>query len=215
LVVSGIFEPAGTPAQDNWLSLMSQEYVDSYASDWAADLSLIVIPKAGQRAALDEWLEHELDSERITVRTYGELRAWFDDIIGTVLLSFSLMESIIAILAALALAGLNYVFVTQRQREMGVLNALGLNRPALVWRVIRETLFTTGTAWIVGLVACAAILLILQRFIYAPIGLGLDFFNITPWLYTLPVPIAVLAASAGSISWALSRLDPVAIIERR
>ena len=29
------------------------------------------------------------------------------------------------------------------------------------------------------------------------------------------VPVAVLAVSAGAVAWALSRLDPVAIIERR
>ena len=62
---------------------------------------------------------------------------------------------------------------------------------------------------------CAAILLYLQQAVYAPVGLGLDFFNPTPWLYTLPVPAAVLAVNAGAVGWALSRLDPVAVIERR
>jgi ABC-type antimicrobial peptide transport system permease subunit len=80
---------------------------------------------------------------------------------------------------------------------------------------VRETLFTTSAAWVVGLIGCAAILLGLQRALYAPIGLTLNFFNPTPWLYTLPVPVAVLAVSAGAAAWALSKLDPVAIIERR
>jgi hypothetical protein len=39
--------------------------------------------------------------------------------------------------------------------------------------------------------------------------------NVTPWLFTLPIPVAVIGASAGTIAWALSRLDPVAVIERR
>jgi hypothetical protein len=42
-----------------------------------------------------------------------------------------------------------------------------------------------------------------------------DFFNLTPWFYTLPVPVAVLAVSTGAIARMLSKLDPVAIIERR
>jgi hypothetical protein len=45
--------------------------------------------------------------------------------------------------------------------------------------------------------------------------LWLDFFNLTPWFFTLPVPMAVLAVSAGAVAWALWRLDPVVIIERR
>jgi hypothetical protein len=51
--------------------------------------------------------------------------------------------------------------------------------------------------------------------VYAPIGLGLDLYNPWPWLFTLPIPLAIVAASAGTIAWALSRLDPVAVIERR
>jgi hypothetical protein len=42
-----------------------------------------------------------------------------------------------------------------------------------------------------------------------------DFFNLTPWFYTLPVPVAVLVVSAGAVGWTLARLDPVTIIERR
>ena len=54
-----------------------------------------------------------------------------------------------------------------------------------------------------------------QSAVYGPLGLGIDFFNPTPWLFTLPIPIAVVAASAGTIAWMLSKLDPVAVIERR
>jgi putative ABC transport system permease protein len=215
LVVSGIFAPAEDPAEETWFSFMSQEFIDSYPSDWRTELSLIVVPKAGQKSTLDAWLEDEIASELRTVRTFGKQEAWYQKTMNTVLLSFSLLEGIIALVAALALAGLNYIFVAQRQAEMGVLNALGFNRLHLVWRAVRETIFTTSVAWVVGVIACAAILLGLQHALYAPIGLTLNFFNPTPWLYTLPVPIAVLAVSAGAVGWALSKLDPVAIIERR
>jgi hypothetical protein len=45
--------------------------------------------------------------------------------------------------------------------------------------------------------------------------MSLDLTNTTPWLFTLPIPVAVVAASAGTIACALSQLDPVAVIERR
>jgi ABC-type lipoprotein release transport system permease subunit len=211
LVVSGIF----APDEDSWLSFLSLEFVSAYQDYWRGDLSLIVIPKAGQRAALDEWLEDEIDGERRTVFTYSKQYSWWQDAANALLLTTSLMESVIAVVAALALVGLNYVFIAQRRAEFGVLNALGLNRLLLVWRVLRESLFTTGAAWLTGLLGCSVILLYMQQAIYAPVGLGLDFFNPIPWFFTLPVPIAVLAVSAGVVSWALSRLDPVAVIERR
>jgi ABC-type antimicrobial peptide transport system permease subunit len=211
LAVSGIF----APDEDSWLSFSSLEFVNAYEDYWKSDLSLIVVPKAGQRAALDEWLENEIAGEQRTVFTYGKQEAWWEDAANTLLFTTSLMESVVALVAALALVGLNYVFAAQRQAEFGVLNALGLNRLQLAWRVVREALFTTGAAWLAGLLGCAAILLCMQQAVYAPVGLGIDFFNPIPWLYTLPVPVAVLAVSAGAIIRALSRLDPVAVIERR
>ena len=194
---------------------MSLEFVNNYQDSWKTDLSLIVVPKAGQKAALDAWLESQIAGERRIVFTYGNQQALFQRQMSTMLFTFSLMESIIALVAALALAGLNYIFVTQRQAEFGVLNALGFGRLQLVGRIVRETLFTTGAAWLVSVLGCAVILLCLQYGVFAPAGLRLNFFNPTPWLYTLPVPVAVLVVSAGAIGWMLSRLDPVAIIERR
>jgi len=215
LIVSGIFAPAESFDDEVWLSFMSLEFVENYPDAWRTDLSLIVVPKAGQKASLDAWLESQIAGERRLVFTHGNQQALFQRQASTILFSLSLVESILALVAALALTGLNYVFITQRQPEFGVLNALGLSRLQLVKRIVRETLFTTGAAWLVTVVGCAAILLGLQYGFYIPSGLRLDLFNLTPWFYTLPVPVTVLAVSAGAVTWALSRLDPVAVIERR
>jgi ABC-type lipoprotein release transport system permease subunit len=211
LVVSGIF----APDEDSWLSFSSLEFINAYQDHWTSDTSLLVVPKAGQRATLDSWLESQLAGERRTVLTYGNQQSWWQDAANTLLFTISLMESIIALVAALALVGLNYLFVAQRQAEFGVLNALGFGRLQLVARIVSETLFTTGAAWLAGVLGCILIVLYMQHGLYEPVGLRLDFFNPTPWLFTLPVPAAVLAVSAATISRTLSRLDPVAIIERR
>jgi ABC-type antimicrobial peptide transport system permease subunit len=115
----------------------------------------------------------------------------------------------------MALAGLNYIFVTQRQSEFGVLHALGFTRQQLVWRVVHETAVTTGAAWVLSVAVCAAVLLYMQFGMFVPLGFRLNFFNPTPWLFTLPIPVAVLTVSAVAVGWTLSRLDPVSIIERR
>jgi hypothetical protein len=215
LVVSGIFAQAEKPAQDTWLSFMPLEFIDAYRSDWKTDLSLFVVPKAGQKGALDAWLENEIASNQREVSTYGKTQADLQRQERSVLLTFLLMEGVIAAVAAIALAGLNYIFVTQRQAEFGVLNALGFTRWQLVRRVVRETGATVVAAWLLSVALYAAGLLTMQFGIFVPLGFRLDFFNPVPWLFTLPIPVAVLAASAGTITWMLSRLDPVSIIERR
>ena len=215
LVVSGIFAPAENFDDEVWLSFMSLEFAENYPDAWRTDLSLVVVPKAGQKAALDAWLESQIAGDGRLVFTYGNQQALFQRQASTILFSLSLVESIIALVAALALTGLNYVFVTQRRSELGVLSALGMSRLQLIGRIVRETLFTTGTAWLVSVLGCAVILLGLQYGLYIPSGLNLNLLNLTPWFYTLPVPVAVLVVSAGAVAWALSRLDPVTVIERR
>lgn len=215
LVVSGIFAPAENFADDVWLSFTSLEFVEKYPDTWKADLSLIVVPRAGQKAALDAWLESQIAGERRLVFTYGNQQALFQRQAGSLLFSLSLVESILAIVAALALAGLNYIFVTQRQAEFGVLSALGFDRLQLVGRIVRESLFTSGAAWLATVAACAVILLGLQYGLFVPAGVRFSFLNPTPWLYTLPVPAALFAVSAATIARMLSRLDPVAVIESR
>ena len=80
---------------------------------------------------------------------------------------------------------------------------------------MKETGSVVGVAWAVGAALCGLGLLGMQSLFYGPRGLTLDFFSPTPWLLTLPIPLAVVAASAGVVAWMLRRLDPVAIIERR
>jgi ABC-type antimicrobial peptide transport system permease subunit len=127
----------------------------------------------------------------------------------------AIMESIVAVVAAVALAILNYIFVAQRQDEFGILYAVGHSRAKLIIRTLRESAGVTGAAWLIGAACCLALVLGTQTIVYAPKGMSLDPANIIPWLFTLPIPMAVLAASAGTIAWTLSRLDPVSIIERR
>jgi ABC-type antimicrobial peptide transport system permease subunit len=176
---------------------------------------LIVVPKAGQKAVLDGWLENELAGSEVRVRTYHQLVADAEESTRTQILTIALLESVIAIVAAVTLAVLNYISVSERRSEFGVLHALGYGRLQLVWRAIKETAFTTGVAWGVSAVLFLIGLLYLQFKVFAPLGLRLSFFNLTPWLFTLPIPVAVLLATTGTVARLLIKLDAVSIIERR
>jgi ABC-type antimicrobial peptide transport system permease subunit len=96
-----------------------------------------------------------------------------------------------------------------------VLHALGYGRRQLVRRVLGETAFTTGIAWGLSAIIGLTGMLFLRFALFAPLGLTFDLLNLTPWLYTLPIPIAVLAVTAGTTAWTLSKVDAVSIIERR
>jgi ABC-type lipoprotein release transport system permease subunit len=215
-VISGIFARASAPDDENWLGFVSLEFLENHDAFHVPDVPpLILVPKAGQKDALDNWLENELGGAGVSVLTYRQEVGRMRENARNQILVFALLESAIAIVAAIALAVLNYIFVSQRQSEFGLLHALGYARLRLVGRTVGETLFTTGIAWALSATLCLMGLLSLQFGVFAPLGLRPNLLNLTPWLYTLPIPVAVLAVTMGTTAWTLSKLDPVSIIERR
>jgi ABC-type lipoprotein release transport system permease subunit len=215
-VISGIFARPSLPAEENWLGFVSLEFLESHQVYPIPDVPpLFVVPKAGQKDLLDDWLENELAAGELSVLTYRREVARVQRKAQQDMLAIAVLESVIALVAAIALAVLNHIFVSERQSEFGVLHALGYRRSQLVGRVLGETAFTTGIAWGLSTVVVLAGLLYLRFGLFASLGLTFSLFNITPWLYTLPIPVAILAVTMGTTAWTLSKLDPVSIIERR
>jgi ABC-type lipoprotein release transport system permease subunit len=210
MVVVGILAPS-----DLWMGFASYEYLESHELYSARPVHLLVIPAEGHKAELDDWLEKDVASTQTTVRTYDAQYRELQEATRGILLLFAGLESVVALVAAIALAILNYVFFAQRREEFGVLHAMGHSRLWLVLRTVRETVGVVGLAWLTGAGICVTGLILAQVKIYVPRGMSLDFSNLAPWLFTLPIPLAVVAASAGVVVWMLSRLDPVSIIDRR
>jgi ABC-type lipoprotein release transport system permease subunit len=215
-VVSGIFAPPKTAQDGSGLGFVSLEYLKSQEPFPVPDvLPLIVVPKVGQKRALDDWLEKELAAVDASVLTHRQQLSRIQNKARQDMLAMALLEGVIALVAATGLTVLNYIFTSQRLSEFGVLHALGYGRRQLVRRVLGETAFTTGTA--LGLSAIIGItgMLCLRYAVFAPRGLTFDLLTITPWLYTLPIPTAVLTVTGATTARTLSKLDPISIIERR
>jgi ABC-type antimicrobial peptide transport system permease subunit len=164
---------------------------------------------------MDAWLEGGVPSARTTVENYDLQEREFRQVRWLVLALFAAVESIIAVVAAIALAALNYIFFAQRREEFGILHAVGRDRRWLVLRTVKETGSVVGIAWLAGAAVCAAGLIFMQVAVYAPRGPSLDFANLAPWLFTSPIPMAVIVVGSGTIARTLRRLDPVFVIEMR
>jgi ABC-type lipoprotein release transport system permease subunit len=210
LTIVGLLETDGM-----WMGFASLEFIQSH--ELTADrftTSQFVVP-ATDKAALDAWLLENVDSNATVVLTYDKEQSRFLRYREGGLTVLAGVLALVAVIAAAALAVLNYIFFSQRRDEFGVLHAVGRGQGWLTWRAGRETLFTTMAAWLVGATLCVGVVLCLQLAVYVPKGLSLDLTTIAPWLFTLPIPLAVAAASAGTIGWMLRRLDPVSVIEGR
>jgi ABC-type antimicrobial peptide transport system permease subunit len=210
MVVAGILSP-----DRPWIGAASYEYLHSHELTSFRNPRLLVIPRQGQKQALDSWLEESVASTQTRVITYAAMEREYREMMTATVLTFAALEYMIAAVAAIALATLNHIFFTQRREEFGILNALGRSRRWLVLRTMKETGSVAGIAWVVGAVLCGIGLLSVQSLVYGPRGLTMDFSSLSPWLLTLPLPLSVVAASAGVVVWMLHRLDPVSVIERR
>jgi ABC-type lipoprotein release transport system permease subunit len=214
---SALVERAGydVPSKPRWAGFASYEYVDSHERYTGLPTHMLVIPMEGRESEMEIWLRGNIASPRVEIETIDKsYRRWQ----GLVQVSQTITDIGIVILtvaAGLALAILNYIFFTQRRDEFGTMYAVGHSRAALLARSLRESVSITAVAWLVAAAICIAGLLCFQTYVFTPVGTNVDLANPTPWLFTLPIPLAVVAASAGTIGWALSRLDPVTVIERR
>jgi hypothetical protein len=210
MVVSGLLSP-----DDLWLGFASFEYLESHELTSSRPVHLLVLPAEGRGDELAAWLEEGVASAQTDVDTYSTRRRQFRQLVQSMLLLFAAVESIIALVAAIAMAALNYIFFAQRREEFGILHAVGHSRSWLLLRTVKETGSVVVVAWLIGAAVCVIGLVGAQAAIYEPRGLSLDFSTPIPWLFTLPIPLAVIVGGAGTIARTLSRLDPVAIIERR
>jgi ABC-type lipoprotein release transport system permease subunit len=210
MVVTGILGP-GVP----WVGLASYEFLQSHELTRDTPETLLVIPFAGRERDVSVWLEQNAKTSLTDVRTYENEIKEFNDVMSSISTAFAVIESLIAIVAAIALATLNSIFFNQRREEFGILNAIGRSRPWLIVRTLRETSVTAFIAWLIGALVSLIGLILLQVFVYTPMGLNVDMGNITPWLFTLPIPLAVVIVSVGSIGHMLFKLDPVSIVEMK
>jgi hypothetical protein len=81
--------------------------------------------------------------------------------------------------------------------------------------VFSETAFIARIAWVLSAIVGLLALLALRMIVFGPLGLTFGLFSVTPWLYTLPIPVAVLVVTAGTTAWTLTKLDAVSVIESR
>jgi ABC-type lipoprotein release transport system permease subunit len=214
MVIVGILS-SPPDQEDLWTGFVSFEYLSSHEFYASHPIHMLVLPKEGHKSELDAWLEGRVASEQTTVQTHDRMEADYRIAMWIILALFGIIESVIATVAAVALAVLSYTFFIQRQDEFGVLHAIGRSRRWLVLRTAWESASVVAVAWLVGAMLSGIGLICMQVWVFAPKGMAFDVFNPVPWVFTLPLPLVVVLVGVGLVARTLRKLDPVAVIERR
>jgi predicted lysophospholipase L1 biosynthesis ABC-type transport system permease subunit len=108
------------------------------------------------------------------------------------------------LLASVGLYGLLAFIVGQRQKEIAVRMALGADRGAVVWMVVRNGMRLMSWGLAFGMVAAAAAVRLASSLAYQPDPLGVATFAIIPLAL---VPAALLACAIPA--WRAACMDPV------
>jgi ABC-type lipoprotein release transport system permease subunit len=214
MVIVGILDPR-PDQEDPWTGFASLEYLSNHEFYAYHPISLLVLPEAGHKQEIDSWLEETIAGKQIDVQTLTGMQTDFRLAGWIILAVLGIVESVIAVVAAVALAILSYTFFTQRRDEFGILHAVGHSRRWLILRAAGESTSVVVVAWLLGALLCGIGLVCMQVTVFAPKGMAINVFSPAPWAFTLPMPLAVVAMSTGLLARMLSKLDPVTIIERK
>jgi hypothetical protein len=178
----------------------------------------VVFAKPGEKARSDRYLREALlpsGGQALRVVDDGLVRERIEKTFANLPLVLSFITACVAIVVALVTALLDLLAFQTRVDELALLLAVGHPRRRLVGRLAAENALTALAGWTLGLALGWVVVAIYRAAALEPKGILMQLFDLRPLLYSLAVP--VLAASVGTLAlWLrLSRMDPVAVIQRR
>ncbi len=181
------------------------------------DYTFYIKPKFGAKEALDlEVKQIEKDFPGVEIRTEYTEKIYADLQLSIVRTLVWALDVIVMFVICVSVALLNVIYFMQRSREFGVLSALGYTKNFLLRKTFLESLGLTIIAWIVGVVIAEGVYRLLNIILFHPKGIeGLTVLEPGTFVFSLPVPITITLFSLITVYWHFSRLDAIAIIEKR
>ncbi len=196
------------------LGFVSAEYLNGHELYAPRATSLLVVAKAGRKAAVDDFLETTIRSKYTEVETFALLVEFVKMARVGVYVIFGIVNSVVAVVVAFVVGIINRIAITRRLSEFGLLHALGRHKKQLIRRLTLETAAVAGIGCLVGLGMALVIMSWLKNSLFYDLGMELDLFNLAPFCFVLPIPLIVVALTFLSVKRIFARLDAVAIVER-
>src|SRR5688500_6619869 len=115
---------------------------------------------------------------------FGTLYKILNVVIGTLALVITFMMGL-----------LMNIYQSQRLVEFGLLQAIGYTKRQLLRRVILEAVSVIVFGWILGLAAAYWLLRLVKHILMDPNAYALDPTDPGAYMYTIPIPVAILAVA--------------------
>lgn len=225
--VAGVLDATGMGVDESVFMSLDTAYLMARESSEVAESSLNVAP--GQISSvlvkMTEGTNVDQLTQRIkasvpgtTVITANELSRSVTDRISGFKRGFIAVDAIVWIMSLLTIAAIFSMIVNERQREIGLLRAMGSSRQFVFRLMLTEAIFLTAAGGIAGIFVGGAALFIFKAIITSSLGIPYLWPPILTFvkLMVITMILAIFTGAMASLYPALSssRLEPYAAIRR-
>ena len=197
-----------------WIALMPYGY---HAANHFPPLDVLAVfaPDLPTQRKLDDWAVEKFKGDRARLFSYAELEKSTNEMFKILYKILNVVIFILVAVITLVVGLLMNIYQSQRVQEFALLQALGYTKQSLLKRVIAETALVIMGGWILGVFAAIGLLQMVYLTLMEPQAFALNPFDPQAYLYSLPVPIAILGVGIWTILHRFKTFDPVGVVERR
>lgn len=204
----------GIAETDQWLALIPLDYHKQYHFP-PIDVLGVFAANPAEQPKLDHWALKAFEGERARLFAYERLEKDTNEMFRILYSVLNVVIGTLVLVIAFMMGMLMNIYQSQRLQEFGLLQALGYARKQLLRRVLGETIIVVFGGWVIGLALANSLLRIVKHVLMDPNAFALDTFDRMAYLYTVPVPIVILAVGVFTVMMRFRKFDPVSIVERR
>ncbi|HEY8993060.1 MAG TPA: FtsX-like permease family protein [Lacunisphaera sp.] len=200
-VVTGIFDPTGTPADRViWIPLAGLQRMSGHDARAAADVSAVLV-KLKQENPMSGFQLDMLYNKRGNKLTFAwpigailsklfDKIAWFDKILAFI-------SYLVVVVASASILASIYNSMNERRREIAILRALGAQRLTVFGSIVAESAAIAGLGMLMAFVVYAVIVLVASAIIRVQTGVVINPLEFHWVMIAAPAGIIGLAALCG------------------
>lgn len=197
-----------------WLMVTSYDYIKAnHFPD--IDVFLAFAKTPVEQDKLDRWAEKRFKGERAQVFAYHQIEKQSDEMFSILYQILNVVIATLVLVITLMMGMLINIYQSQRLVEFGLLQALGYTKRQLVGRVLKETVSVVVFGWSFGVGIAFLLLRVVKAILMDPRAFALNTLDPTAFLYTVPIPVAIISVATLTVISRFRRFDPVSVVERR
>ncbi|MBS1705436.1 MAG: ABC transporter permease [Armatimonadetes bacterium] len=204
----------GIAHTDKWLMLIPRSYHEKYHFP-PIDALLVFAKDPAQQEQFDRWAKKAFNGERARVLIYDGLDKDTNEMFNILYSILNVVIGTLVVVITVMIGMLMNIYQSQRIQEFALLQALGYARSTLLRRVVLEAVLVVIGGWILGVGVAYGLLRMVKALLMDPQAFALNPLDRAAYLYTIPVPVAIMAAAIFTVWIHFKRFDPVGVVERR